>query len=359
MGGCWAGCLSQLRPARGITIHDLLSATVVDVRGYEQGGQTKEGYRVVDAGDVVDIARYGRLLSSNREVVRGHCEDLQARRNVLKDTLLALGTEKRRRYYHDLAKENLQRWNTEAAGTESLGDAPNVQLHKGDWGAVTLELTRKYGQMFAVLNMANAYIAGGKYCEGSPAQEENMFRRTDCHFSVTIGDSGAFDQAKDAYHEDFSELLNAKDGRVYFDKKPRVCIRGGEKTDKNAGEADIGYEWLDKKDIFPFLELRAAAIDRRQANDQLKPFDDEMRANTRKRIEAQLHTLRDNDVKYVVLSAFGCGKFENPTTEIAALYRSVISQLCKDFQVIAFAIFAPGYGRDDNFDMFEREFKEV
>ena len=29
------------------------------------------------------------------------------------------------------------------------------------------------------------------------------------------------------------------------------------------------------------------------------------------------------------------------------------------FHVIAFAIFAPGYGRDDNFDMFEKEFKEV
>ena len=144
MGGCWAGCSSQLRLARGITIHDLLSATVVDVRGYEQGGQTKEGYRVVDAGDVVDIARYGRPPSSNREVVRGHCEDLKARRIVLIDTLLALGTEKRRRYYHDLAKENLQRWNRQAAGTESLGDAPNVQLHKGDWGAVTLELTRRY-----------------------------------------------------------------------------------------------------------------------------------------------------------------------------------------------------------------------
>ena len=84
--------MSQLRPTRGITIDDMLSATVVDVRGYEQGGQTNEGYRVVDAGDVVDIARYGRLLSSNREVVRGHCADLQARRIVLIDTLLALGT---------------------------------------------------------------------------------------------------------------------------------------------------------------------------------------------------------------------------------------------------------------------------
>ena len=176
---------------------------------------------------------------------------------------------------------------------------------------------------------------------------------------MTIGDSGAFDQAKDAYHEAFSGLLNAERGCVYFDKKPRVCIRGGEKTDRNAGEGDIGYEWLDKKNIFPFLELRAAAIDRRQANGQLQPFDEEMRANTRRRIEAQLHTLQDNGVKYVVLSAFGCGAFQNPPTEIAALYRSVISHMCKDFHVIAFAIFAPGYGPYDNFDMFEKEFMEV
>ena len=84
-----------------------------------------------------------------------------------------------------------------------------------------------------------------------------------------------------------------------------------------------------------------------------------MRANTRKRIEAQLHTLRENEIKYVVLSAFGCGAFKNPPKDIAALYRSVISQMCKDFHVIAFAIFAPGYGPDDNFDMFEKEFEKV
>ena len=110
---------------------------------------------------------------------------------------------------------------------------------------------------------------------------------------------------------------------------------------------------------FPFLELRAAAIDRRQANGPLQPFDVEMKENTRKRIEAQQHILRDNGVKYEVLSAFGCGAFQNPPTEIAALYRSVISQMCKDFHVIAFAIFAPGYGPDDNFDMFEKDFEEV
>ena len=120
---------------------------------------------------------------------------------------------------------------------------------------MTSELTQKYGQTFAVLNMANAYIAGGKYWEGSPAQEENMFRLTHCHFSVTTGELKQFDQAGDAYHAGFSDLLNAelretgneqlstsKTPRVYLDKTPRVCIRDGENTDKKTKEQDIGYE---------------------------------------------------------------------------------------------------------------------
>ena len=116
---------------------------------------------------------------------------------------------------------------------------------------------------------------------------------------------------------------------------------------------------MDKKHIFPFLELRAAAIDRRFSDGSLLPFDDKMRERTRKRIEAQLHTLRAENVKHVVLSAFGCGAFENPAAEIAALYRSVISEVWKDFDVIAFAIFAPGYGPDNNFDVFQRVFEEA
>lgn len=46
-------------------------------------------------------------------------------------------------------------------------------------------VTKEHGKVFAVLNMANAYVAGGGYVEGMPAQEENMFRRTDCHYFVT------------------------------------------------------------------------------------------------------------------------------------------------------------------------------
>ena len=141
--------------------------------------------------------------------------------------------------------------------------------------------------------------------------------------------------------------------------KSRVCIRGGENTDNETKDQDIGYKWLAEENIFPFYELRAAAIDRRLPDETLLPFDDEMRKTTRQRIEAQLHTLRAENVKHVVLSAFGCGAFENPAAEIAALYRSVISEMWKDFDVIAFAIFAPGYGPDNNFEVFQRVFEKA
>ena len=36
---------------------------------------------------------------------------------------------------------------------------------KGDWGVVTHYLTKYYGEIFTVLNMANAYSAGGGYTE--------------------------------------------------------------------------------------------------------------------------------------------------------------------------------------------------
>ena len=45
------------------------------------------------------------------------------------------------------------------------------------------------------------------------------------------------------------------------------------------------------------------------------------RAETRKRVAAQLDTLIEQGVRHVVLSAFGCGAFRNPADEVAAVYR--------------------------------------
>lgn len=249
------------------------------------------------------------------------------RREVLRETIEAF-TSAPPGYFQALAAQNLARWADEALPQP---DQLTVSVHAMDWGALTLACTRKWGQTFAVLNMANAYVPGGGYVEGCPAQEENMFRRTDCHFAI-----GEEDMIPDIerYYPHKSALLNAERGRVYLDAThPRTCIRGPEDRSKQ----DLGYAWLAPEDVFPFFELRAAACDLRQG-ETFAP--DEMR----KRVGAQLDTLRDAKIRHAVLSAFGCGAFRNPAPEVAKIYRQELEVRRPDFHCVAFAIFYPGYG---------------
>lgn len=265
--------------------------------------------------------------------------DLVRRRAVLKETLEAF-TRTEPNHYHNLAAANLARWRASASAPPANG---SVEVREGDWGAVTGALTRQHGVCFAVLNMANAFVPGGAYVEGTVAQEENMFRRTDCHFRVGPDE---YDERIDRYLPETTELLSAANGRVYLDvETPRVCIRGPE----DRGREDLGYAWLADDDVFPFFELRAAAQDLRGG----AAFDE---SEARRRIAAQLDTLIDANIRYAILSAFGCGAFQNPADRVAALYRQEIDERRSAFSLIAFAIFAPGYG-PDNYTPFARAFE--
>ncbi|MFQ5473026.1 MAG: TIGR02452 family protein, partial [Dehalococcoidia bacterium] len=61
----------------------------------------------------------------------------------------------------------------------------------------------------------------------------------------------------------------------------------------------------------------------------------------------QLDTLRHHGVRHAVLSAFGCGAFGNPADEVARIYREELEARETDFSLVAFAIFAAGYGPDN------------
>jgi Microbial-type PARG, catalytic domain len=284
----------------------------------------------------------GRRLLSDAEVIAanaGFFGDPASvrRRGVLRDTIAALESQDPPDRYHRLAAANLAHWRAERQAPEA---SCQVQVHAGDWGEVTRHMTARYGVCFAVLNMANAYVPGGAYIEGAIAQEENMFRRTDCHFRI---DADQYDVTADRYLPEMTRLLSAHDGVVYLDKdRPRVCIRGPE----DRARADMGYRWLSDEQVFPFFELRAAAQDLRDG----AAFDP---CDARWRIAAQLDTLRNHGLRHAVLSAFGCGAFRNPADLVAAIYRDEIAARAEHFDVIAFAIFAPGYG-PDNYTPFAR-----
>jgi len=316
---------------------------------------------------------YGKNLPLRPDERSMEMDDI--RKSVLLDTLGAFEKASATRSFHKLSMTNLQRWKEEAKpppkpkgevgsdsrdGSTHAGNVCKVEVVPGDWGAVTSDYTQEYGEMFAVLNMANAYSPGGGYTDGCAAQEENMFRRTDCHFSIDRRDKNMVEIKKQWWYDDYdamytpamSSILNGKEGRVYLDtKSPRVCIRGPEARQQE----DLGYEFLPEDQVFPFLELRAAAVDRRgiRATEKLNA---DMRADMRRRIVAQLETLMDAGIRHVILSAFGCGAFRNPADEVAVIYREEIEKRMSNFDVVVFAIFYAGYG-PNNFTPFQRVFE--
>jgi hypothetical protein len=262
------------------------------------------------------------------------------RREVLRETVAALLEAEPPDHFHRLAQTNLARWQAAASPVRE----PTVQVIAGDWGEVTSALTRAHGTTFAVLNMANAHVPGGGYVEGSPAQEENMFRRTDCHLAVAASEMVP---TTERYRPRLTALLNAERGRVLLDtQQPRVCLRGAEDRER----ADLGYAWLPDDEVFPFFELRAAALDLRDG----RRFDPQIASD---KIYAQLDTLIEAGVRHAVLSAFGCGAFANPAEQVARLYADALRARPGAFDCVAFAIFHPGYG-PDNFTPFERVFAE-
>lgn len=282
-----------------------------------------------------------RLLCSDEEAERRGFRGVACarRRQVLHETIAAFERADPADLYHRLAQRNLEDWRDR----RTVGEATfQVCVLPGDWGEVTHSMTRTYGECFAVLNMANAHVPGGAYIEGAVAQEENIFRRTDCHFR--IGEDEV-DARLDRYLPEMTRLLSAADGRVYLDReRPRVCIRGPE----DRSRADLGYPWLAEDQVFPFFELRAAARDLRDGS-TFEPRE------TRRRISAQLETLRDQGVRHAVLGAFGCGAFRNPAPRVAQIYREEIAARAADFSVIAFAVFSAGYG-PDNYTPFAEAF---
>jgi len=267
------------------------------------------------------------------------------RHAILLETLYAFAT-KGTGYYHRIAFTNLQRIQERQmqrieAGkpVAAYGIYEPIDL---DWGECTRILTKLHGLEFAVLNFANAFVPGGGYVQGCSAQEENIFRRTDLHFSI---DRSQTNSSGSKYTKQMSRLIGAKgpNPRVYMnfdDNKHNVVIRGPESKQ---------YEFLAENEIFPFVELRAAARDLRRVHNIDRNLFIE---DCRRRIRAQLLTLRDNCVRNVVLGAFGCGAFKNPPSDVARIYVEEISLMRADFDIIAFAIIM----NPDNLAAFRNKF---
>jgi hypothetical protein len=289
--------------------------------------------------------------ASFRPPPRSPAPDRAQRIDVLNQTLIALDTPAKRHAYRESAKTNLTAWRSAAqagvGGSSTESKSLDLRVVTGDWGDVTQSATKEFGTIFAALNMANERWPGGSYRWGSPAQEENMFRRSDCHFSLLPSMFADISQRTE-YNEEMQAMVAGENGVVYLDTtSPRVCIRGSENASVRDGRRGY-YEWYDLNDVFPFFELRSAAV-----NFRGKSASDAHTESMQKRIDAQLDTLILANVRHVILGAFGCGSFRNSPKVVAGLYKRAIQARRECFDVIIFAIYDAGDDPSQNFTVFE------
>jgi hypothetical protein len=303
----------------------------------------------------IDIRTATSQLEKNRFI----------RKNAVRDTLIILETASEAGY-HLHAHINFKNWKLQFERTFKGFDSDDtkIEIREADWGVVTLEMTQKYGEMFACLNMASSTRPGSSYLHGARAQEENMFRRTDCHYSTTKNDLYKDRHGKYQYIEKMTNLIAGQPDEnkefkrfVYLDTRyPRICIKSEElgNTDENVDKniSITGYDRLPSDEIFPFFELRAAAINYSNPIHQGKTKDI---TELRLRIRAQINTLKEANQKYAVLSAFGAGAFKNDCSNVAMIYYDELLKEKQFFKVIAFAIYFAGHA-ENNYQIFDSVF---
>ena len=294
---------------------------------------------------------FGKHLPS---MPAAHLGTDKARVGVVLETLHKL--DELRDGFRLCARENMTRLRQEcpssmagSADRPTPRDTVLLYVLNADWGVAARAVASTFGVVPVVLNMANSRTAGGGYLNGRAAQEENMLRRTDVHYSfcrktVVLDDSHA------TYRRDVTSLLNADGGLVMLDDEPRVCVRGPESVRGRHGEdtggTTLGYRWYTTQEVFLFKELRAAAVDLRNAPGKGKTMQ--------RRIEAQLETLVERKERHVVLGAFGCGAFGNDPEHVARLYSDAIRTRLEHFDVVVFPILDAGYDKENNYEIFQR-----
>jgi hypothetical protein len=297
------------------------------------------------------------------------------RRDVLHDTLVTLADDAARQRARSLAEKVVAREGDTVDPQpyrNFLEAMPHyvtseLSLYQGDWGEVTQALTAVHKEHFAVLNMANAFCKGGGYWEGMPAQEENMWRRTDCHFFERHGDSPATPDRAAGFYPDGHPLQK---GVSQLHAELRVCARGKEFND-HTRKAD-SYVWLDGKTVlahpFQFYELRSAGVDTRDMSYKQAVKRNWHSTEMRKRIKVMLDTCIAEKKRFLCLSAYGCGAFINQQwkdehrkaaiASNATIFYEEIAKRSKHFDLVAFAIYYAGYG-DDNYAIFKQTWEAL
>ena len=174
-----------------------------------------------------------------------------------------------------------------------------------------------------VLNMASFHTPGGGVTRGSSAQEESIFRRTNIFKSLyqfnEIGSAYGIKQREERYPLDYNF------GGIYT---PNVTVF----------KASEGDDCILLEEPYKIGVVSVAAVKNpRVENGKLVPWVvDTLKCKIRQILDIALENGHDS----IVLSAFGCGAYKTPPTEMARLFKEILSRddYKNAFKAISFAI---------------------
>lgn len=181
----------------------------------------------------------------------------------------------------------------------------------------------------ALLNFASYKNPGGKFMDGSMAQEEAI-----CHESALYNILANERFQKEFYGPNHSRLNRG----LYFSNMiytPNVPFLADDKVIK----ADV---------------ITCAAPNRGVALRYKRATDDEVSMIMEYRIKAILSSAYENNIKYLILGAYGCGVFKNKPEVVAKIFKDLLSNEFKD--VFKYVVFAIPDRYSANYKAFKRVF---
>lgn len=209
-------------------------------------------------------------------------------------------------------------------GYGSTGKALPYIVDKMDSVSAALEYAGQ-GYKVCILNFASFKEPGGKFLEGSIAQEECL-----CHES-TLYNVLSDKRFQDSYYSPNHKALNRalyKNRALY---SPNIAIT---RDDDNIVFCDV---------------LTCAAPNYKAANKYQNVSKEENTKVLRSRIRFILDIMAKEGVQVPILGAFGCGVFGQDAYEVAKIFKSCLDDCDYPFKKVSFAVI-PG----PNADAFEQ-----
>jgi uncharacterized protein (TIGR02452 family) len=192
----------------------------------------------------------------------------------------------------------------------------------------TAEILVKSGFNPCVLNLASRQNPGGGVINGSGAQEENIFRRSNLFLSLYQFASYANEYGIKKHEKSYP--LDRNTGGIY--SADITIFRGSEKN---------GYCLLRKPYTVSFVTVPAInAPELIERNGNLYIIDNLVEP-TKEKIRTILRISGKYKHDCLVLGAFGCGAFGNPPNHMAKLFKEVFleKEFINKFKMIVFSIF--------------------